>query len=164
MRRSTKIVLAGGCGAGKTTFASAVSEIPPLTAENTDFGRISLDTELVLYLFGTPSRFWFTWDDISGGAIGAVVLVDTRRLADCFAAIDYFEHRGLPFVVALNHFDGHRGRTAEQVRQALRLDPLVPVLDCDARDRESVRDTLIDLVRHAMRCQGAFQPVGALSD
>ena len=116
-----------------------------------DFGRITLDQDLILYLFGTPGqdRFWFMWDDLVRGAIGAVVLVDTRRLADCFPAVDYFENSGLPFVIALNGFDGHQPYTPEEVREALQIGPDAPIITTDARHRADAKSALITLVEHA---------------
>ena len=171
-----KILIAGGFGAGKTTLVSAISEVRPLRTEEAlssvsmshddlqgvenktattvamDFGRITLGGRRVLYLFGAPGqeRFWFMWDDLSYGALGAVVLADTRRLADCFASVDYFEKRGLPFVVAINCFDGAQRYDPAEVSAALGLGSRVPVVLCDARQPESVKNVLITLVEHVL--------------
>lgn len=173
---SVKIVISGGFGAGKTTLVGSVSEIVPLQTEALmtqagsgfddleglpnkrtttvamDFGRITLDEDLVLYLFGTPGqyRFWFMWDDITRGAIGAIILVDTRRLADSFPALDYFEQRSVPYVVGINLFDGHHHHDPDDVREALAIPPQVPIVAVDARDRESTKQALIRIVEHAV--------------
>jgi signal recognition particle receptor subunit beta len=168
-----KIVIVGGFGVGKTTMVRSVSEIRPLSTEETmtragvgideagdvqgkstttvafDFGRISLNEQMVLYLFGAPGqeRFWFLWDRLFSGTLGAVVLVDTRRLADSWYAIDRLEHHGMPFIVARNHFGGPQ-YPLQQVRDALSLSEDVPLIDCDARRRDSSKDVLIALVNH----------------
>src|ERR1700691_5320246 len=183
-----KILIAGGFGAGKTTLVSALTEIRPLRTEEDlsapsalvdltdgvedkttttvamDFGRITIKDDLVVYLFGTPGqqRFWFMWDELAVGALGAVVLADTRRLADCFPSVDYFEQRGTPFIVAVNCFDGAKHFSPEIVRSALNLNLDVPVVLCDARQSTSCRDVLVTLVEHAIRLlNGTPDPVSS---
>lgn len=180
---AVKVLIAGGFGVGKTTMVAAVSEVAPLRTEEVlsekseivddltgveakttttvalDFGRITVGSDVILYIFGTPGqeRFWFLWDELARGALGAIVLADTRRLESSFPAVDFFESRGMPFVVAVNCFDGAPVHTVEEVQDALDLDPTTPVHLCDARDRESAKAVLLTLLEHLLEQAHADQ-------
>jgi signal recognition particle receptor subunit beta len=179
---SVKVVVSGGFGVGKTTFINTISEIDPFDTEAPisevalriddtsclpdkmtttvalDFGRITLDPTLVLYLFGTPGqeRFMSMWDDLSKGAIGAIVIADTRRIEDCFRTIEYFEQRCTPFLLAVNPFDGAERFDLHQIRDAVGVTDDVPVVECDARERESVKSTLLALLTRVLSTHDAL--------